>query len=168
MKRVAILQQVQNPPRCERSRGSRSSTGKLLAKKRQYELFTNKKFFCVFLCVFCFLVLCVCVFFVCVCVCVFLCVFVLCVFVCVVLGSVCFFVLVFCGPDSQQFHLTWIGKRGAVKNIRFDFSSVDSKGLQNHDCEIASCVQHGKNVLASERIGRLDLCLDLGTDGRPH
>ena len=38
-------------------------------------------------------------------------------------------------PDSQRFHLTWIGKRGAVKNIRFDFGSVDSKGLQNQDCK---------------------------------
>ena len=49
-------------------------------------------------------------------------------------------------PDSQRFHLTLIGKRGAVKNIRFGFSSVDSKGLQNQGCEIASGVQHvGKN-----------------------
>ena len=37
-----------------------------------------------------------------------------------------------CEPDSQRFHLTRIGKRSAVKNIRSDsfiddFSSVDSK-----------------------------------------
>ena len=45
-------------------------------------------------------------------------------------------------PDSQRFHLSRIGKRDAVKNIRFDFSSVDSEGLQNQDYEIASVVRH--------------------------
>ena len=50
--------------------------------------------------------------------------------------------------DSQRLHLTRIGKRGVVRSIRFDFSSFDSKGLQNQDCEIASGVQHvGKNDL---------------------
>ena len=40
-------------------------------------------------------------------------------------------------PHCQRFHLTWIGKRGMVKNFRCDsLSSVDSKGLKYQDCEV--------------------------------
>ena len=41
MRRVAILQQVQNPPRCERVEDLGPALEKWLSKKRQYEMFTD-------------------------------------------------------------------------------------------------------------------------------
>ena len=96
MRRVAILQQVQNPPRCERVEDLGPSLEKLPSKKSQYELFTDRKFF--FFCVcFCVCFFCVCVFFFpvfFVCVCVFFCVFFF--WVCV------FFCACFCSPDKND------------------------------------------------------------------
>ena len=42
MRRVAILQQVQNPPRCERVEALGPALEKWLSKKRQYEMFTDR------------------------------------------------------------------------------------------------------------------------------
>ena len=42
MRRVAILQQVQNPPRCQRVEDSGSALEDWLSKKRQYEMFTDR------------------------------------------------------------------------------------------------------------------------------
>ena len=42
MRRVAILQQVQNPPRCERVEDLGPALEKWLSKKRQYEMFTDR------------------------------------------------------------------------------------------------------------------------------
>ena len=42
MRRVSILQQVQNPPRCERVEDLGLTLEKWLSKKRQYELFTDR------------------------------------------------------------------------------------------------------------------------------
>ena len=42
MKRVAILQQVQNPPRCQRVEDLGSALEDWLSKKRQYEMFTDR------------------------------------------------------------------------------------------------------------------------------
>ena len=42
MRRVAILQQVQNPPRCQRVEVLGPSLEEWLSKKRQYEMFTDR------------------------------------------------------------------------------------------------------------------------------
>ena len=42
MRRVAILQQVQNPPRCQRVEDLGSALEDWLSKKRQYEMFTDR------------------------------------------------------------------------------------------------------------------------------
>ena len=42
MRRVAILQQVQNPPRCQRVEDLGSALEGWLSKKRQYEMFTDR------------------------------------------------------------------------------------------------------------------------------
>ena len=42
MRRVAILQQVQNPPRCQRGEDLGSALEDWLSKKRQYEMFTDR------------------------------------------------------------------------------------------------------------------------------
>ena len=42
MRRVAILQQVQNPSRCERVEDLRPALEEWLSKKRQYEMFTDR------------------------------------------------------------------------------------------------------------------------------
>ena len=42
MRRVAILQQLQNPPRCERVEDHGQALEKWLLKKRQYEMFTDR------------------------------------------------------------------------------------------------------------------------------
>ena len=43
MRRVAILQQVQNPPRCQRVEDLGSALEDWLSKKHQYEMFTDRK-----------------------------------------------------------------------------------------------------------------------------
>ena len=42
MRRVAILQQVQNPPRCQRVEDLGAALEDWLSKKRQYEIFTDR------------------------------------------------------------------------------------------------------------------------------
>ena len=42
MRRVAILQQVQNPPRCQRVQDLGSALEDWLSKKRQYDVFTDR------------------------------------------------------------------------------------------------------------------------------
>ena len=42
MRRVAILQQVQNPPRCQRVEDLGPALEEWLSKKRQYEMFTDR------------------------------------------------------------------------------------------------------------------------------
>ena len=42
MRRVAILQQVQNPPRCQRVEDLGTALEDSLSKKRQYEIFTDR------------------------------------------------------------------------------------------------------------------------------
>ena len=42
MRRVAILQQVQNPPRCQRVEDLGAALEDWLSKKRQYEMFTDR------------------------------------------------------------------------------------------------------------------------------
>ena len=42
MTRVAILQQVQNPPRCQRVQDLGSALEEWLSKKRQYDMFTDR------------------------------------------------------------------------------------------------------------------------------
>ena len=42
MRRVAILQQVQNPPRCQRVEDLGTALEEWLSKKRQYEMFTDR------------------------------------------------------------------------------------------------------------------------------
>ena len=43
MRRVAIVQQVQNPPRCQRVEDLGLALEDWLSKKRQFEMFTDRK-----------------------------------------------------------------------------------------------------------------------------